>query len=239
MSRWLCRCVAVILSLVPCVTWGQATVSVNAPVGGEVWPAGTVQTIQWSSSAGDNVLIELSRDGGINFDETIFGNTPNDGEQTWTVTGPSTTQARIRVTALGVGGSAASAANFTISEPPFQVTSPIGELDSGLVKIHGETWTARSYFDRERIPVPWRDLVRVYRLWELRGEVRGGRFVQRFAGEQYALPEAIETMRRLRRSQHGVGQGIAVSPADPLNLDGILTPEPRVPSQARRNVEVA
>jgi ATP-dependent Lhr-like helicase len=97
----------------------------------------------------------------------------------------------------------------------------------------------RRVLDRERIPVPWRDLVRVYRLWELRGEVRGGRFVQRFAGEQYALPEAIETMRRLRRSQRGVGQGIAVSPADPLNLDGILTPEPRVPSQARRNVEVA
>jgi ATP-dependent Lhr-like helicase len=97
----------------------------------------------------------------------------------------------------------------------------------------------RRVLDRERCPVPWRDLVRVYRLWELRGEVRGGRFVQRFAGEQYAVPEAVETMRRLRRSQRGAGQGIAVSPADPLNLDGILTPEPRVPSQARRNVEVA
>jgi ATP-dependent helicase Lhr and Lhr-like helicase len=97
----------------------------------------------------------------------------------------------------------------------------------------------RRVLDRERMPVPWRELVRVYRLWELRGEVRGGRFVQRFAGEQYALPEAVETMRRLRRSAKGVGQGLAVSPADPLNLDGILTPEPRVPSQARRNVEVA
>ena len=97
----------------------------------------------------------------------------------------------------------------------------------------------RRVLERERIPVPWRDLVRVYRLWELRGDVRGGRFVQRFAGEQYAEPEAVETMRRLRRSSQGTGQGLAVSPADPLNLDGILTPEPRVPSQTRRNVEVA
>src|SRR6185503_1335607 len=104
-------------------------------------------------------------------------------------------------------------------------------VDSTLVEFAATRLLARygvvfrRVLDRERIPVPWRDLVRVYRLWELRGEVRGGRFVQRFAGEQYALPEAIETMRRLRRSQRGVGQGIAVSPADPLNLDGILTPE--------------
>jgi ATP-dependent Lhr-like helicase len=97
----------------------------------------------------------------------------------------------------------------------------------------------RRILERERIPVPWRDLVRVYRLWELRGDVRGGRFVQRFAGEQYAEPGAVETMRRLRRGSQIAGRGLAVSPADPLNLDGILTPEPRVPSQTRRTVEVA
>ena len=107
----------------------------------------------------------------------------------------------------------------------------------------------RKLLDRERIPVPWRDLVRVYRLEELRGEVRGGRFVQRFAGEQYALPEAIELMRRLRRRAGGAqahAEGHAadqaarlhVAAADPLNLEGILTPEPRVPVQARRRVPV-
>jgi ATP-dependent Lhr-like helicase len=46
----------------------------------------------------------------------------------------------------------------------------------------------RRLIDRERIPVPWRDLVRVYRHQELRGDIRGGRFVQRFSGEQYARP---------------------------------------------------
>jgi len=97
----------------------------------------------------------------------------------------------------------------------------------------------RRLLDRERIPVPWRDLVRVYRLWELRGDVRGGRFVQRFAGEQYALPEAVELMRRLRRTRRGAGAGVKLSASDPLNLEGILTPEPRVPAQARRRVLVA
>jgi ATP-dependent Lhr-like helicase len=97
----------------------------------------------------------------------------------------------------------------------------------------------RRILERERLPVRWRDLVRVYRLWELRGEVRGGRFVQRFAGEQYALPEAVDLLRRLRRSEKDSGAGACVSAADPLNLDGILTPEPRVPSQARRRVLVA
>jgi ATP-dependent helicase Lhr and Lhr-like helicase len=97
----------------------------------------------------------------------------------------------------------------------------------------------RRLLDRERLPVKWRDLVRVYRLWELRGDARGGRFVQRFAGEQYALPDAVEMLRRLRRSEGGTGAGVKLSAADPLNLDGILTPEPRIPSQTRRRVLVA
>jgi ATP-dependent Lhr-like helicase len=106
----------------------------------------------------------------------------------------------------------------------------------------------RRLLERERIPIPWRDLVRVYRHQELKGEVRGGRFVQRFAGEQYALPEAVELMRRLRRGEanvrhlaagKGPRQGIEVAAADPLNLEGVLTPEARIPAQTRRRVQVA
>jgi ATP-dependent Lhr-like helicase len=98
----------------------------------------------------------------------------------------------------------------------------------------------RDLLDRERVPMFWRDLVRVYRRLELRGDVRGGRFVQRFAGEQYALPEAIELMRKLRREHRGPEiTELWVSAADPLNLDGILTPEARVPAQARQRVRVA
>ncbi|HKA25545.1 MAG TPA: DEAD/DEAH box helicase, partial [Candidatus Eisenbacteria bacterium] len=86
----------------------------------------------------------------------------------------------------------------------------------------------RQLLERERLPVPWRDLVRVYRQLELRGEIRGGRFVQRFSGEQFARPEAVELLRRLRRTPAAVEPGeLWVSAADPLNLDGILTPESR------------
>jgi ATP-dependent Lhr-like helicase len=121
----------------------------------------------------------------------------------------------------------------------------------------------RRLLERESLPVPWRDIVRFYRRLELRGELRGGRFVQRFSGEQYALPGAVERMRRLRREGRLEGDapataetgtsngdsagpvgpmpatGLRVSAADPLNLEGILTPEPRIPAQARLRVRVA
>ena len=65
----------------------------------------------------------------------------------------------------------------------------------------------RSLLARERIPMPWRDLVRVYRGLELRGDVRGGRFVGGFTGEQYALPGAVELLRRVRRTTRREGRG--------------------------------
>ena len=74
---------------------------------------------------------------------------------------------------------------------------------------------------------PWRDLLRVYRRLEGRGEIRGGRFVAGFSGEQFALPEAIGTLRQARR-QKATGTMVSISGADPLNLAGILTPGPRL-----------
>jgi ATP-dependent Lhr-like helicase len=74
---------------------------------------------------------------------------------------------------------------------------------------------------------PWRDLLRVYRRLEARGEIRGGRFVAGFSGEQYALPEAVGLMREMRR-RPGSGEWVSLSGADPLNLLGILTPGSRL-----------
>ncbi len=74
---------------------------------------------------------------------------------------------------------------------------------------------------------PWRELLRVLRRLEARGEIRGGRFVAGFSGEQFALPEAIGLLREARRRKH-TGQLISLSGADPLNLVGILTPGPRL-----------
>ena len=76
---------------------------------------------------------------------------------------------------------------------------------------------------------PWRDLLRVYRRLEARGEIRGGRFVSGFSGEQFALPEAIGRLRALRR-QGDTGTWISVSGADPLNLVGIIVPGPKLPA---------
>jgi ATP-dependent Lhr-like helicase len=74
---------------------------------------------------------------------------------------------------------------------------------------------------------PWRELLRVYRRLEGRGEIRGGRFVAGFSGEQFALPDAIGALRDMRR-QPDTDSWVAVSGSDPLNLAGILTPGPRI-----------
>jgi ATP-dependent Lhr-like helicase len=74
---------------------------------------------------------------------------------------------------------------------------------------------------------PWRDLMRVYRRLESRGEIRGGRFVAGFSGEQFALPDAVGMLREVRRKPAS-GAWVSISGADPLNLVGILTPGPRL-----------
>ena len=84
----------------------------------------------------------------------------------------------------------------------------------------------RALLDRENAP-PWRDLLREYRRLEARGEVRGGRFVQRHAGEQFALPEAIPLLRSQRKAP-SAGEEVCLSACDPLNLLGTLLPGERV-----------
>jgi ATP-dependent Lhr-like helicase len=76
---------------------------------------------------------------------------------------------------------------------------------------------------------PWRELLRCCRRLEARGEIRGGRFVAGFSGEQYAAPEAVTLLREARRKPQA-GHYLSLSGADPLNLVGILTPGARLPS---------
>ncbi len=92
----------------------------------------------------------------------------------------------------------------------------------------------RDLVAREPMTVPWRDLLWAFRRMEARGIVRGGRFVSGFVGEQYALPEAVDQLRRVRRmerrSEHGEpGEIVTLSAVDPLNLTGVLLPGPKVP----------
>ncbi|HXW72191.1 MAG TPA: DEAD/DEAH box helicase [Methylocella sp.] len=88
----------------------------------------------------------------------------------------------------------------------------------------------RRLLEREAAWLPqWRDLLRVYRKLEARGEIRGGRFVAGFAGEQYALPEAVGLMREIKRKPLN-GETVSLSGADPLNLIGIITPDGKLPA---------
>jgi ATP-dependent Lhr-like helicase len=82
---------------------------------------------------------------------------------------------------------------------------------------------------REPLAPPWRELIRHYRRLEARGEIRGGRFLAGVGGEQFAIPDAVEVARTVRRTRLS-GQRIEVSGVDPLNLTGIVTPGPRVPA---------
>jgi ATP-dependent Lhr-like helicase len=88
---------------------------------------------------------------------------------------------------------------------------------------------------REAMNVPWRELARVYRRLEARGEIRGGRFVTGLSGEQFALPDAVERLREVRRSAHD-GRLLTIGAADPLNLSGIITGEERVRASAANRI---
>jgi ATP-dependent Lhr-like helicase len=102
-----------------------------------------------------------------------------------------------------------------------------------LLKRYGVIF--RRLLTRESNAAPWRDLARVYRRLEARGEIRGGRFVTGMSGEQFALPEAIERLREIRR-QGPDGRLVVISAADPLNLVGILTSGERVRAVAANRI---
>src|SRR5207253_2008475 len=87
----------------------------------------------------------------------------------------------------------------------------------------------------ESILPKWRELQMAFKRLEDRGEVRGGRFVSGFLGEQFALPVAVESLRATRKLAP-TGETIVVSAADPLNLVGILVPGDRVPAISGKSV---
>jgi ATP-dependent Lhr-like helicase len=89
----------------------------------------------------------------------------------------------------------------------------------------------RRLLARESYGVTWRELIRVYRTLEARGEIRGGRFVSGMSGEQFALPDAVDRLREIRRSNADETL-VVISGVDPLNLTGIVTPGDRIRAAA-------
>jgi len=94
----------------------------------------------------------------------------------------------------------------------------------------------RDLLARENLAPAWRDLLMALRRMEARGEIRGGRFVSGFVGEQFARPEAVDLLRSIRRTPSGMT--LQVAAADPLNLAGIVLPGSRVSPLAVQSVEL-
>jgi ATP-dependent Lhr-like helicase len=92
----------------------------------------------------------------------------------------------------------------------------------------------RELLTRESIQLPWREVLIALRRLEDRGEIRGGRFVSGFLGEQFALPVAADSLR-VSRSQEPTQELIRIAAADPLNLVGILLPGDRIPANSGRS----
>ena len=93
----------------------------------------------------------------------------------------------------------------------------------------------RRMIEREALAVSWYELGRVFRRWEASGEIRGGYFVGGVSGEQFALPEAIGSLRSIRKAE-ATGDLVVLSAADPLNLVGILTPGRRIAAIAANRI---
>jgi photosystem II stability/assembly factor-like uncharacterized protein len=124
----------------------QPALTLVTPNGGESWPVGSAQTLQWTSQfMNGNVRIELSRDGGIAFPETLLANTANDGSEAWTVTGPQSTAARVRVVSIADSTvKSASAGNFSILQPAIAVLSPNGGEDWQVDSVRTIQWSSQA-----------------------------------------------------------------------------------------------
>jgi ATP-dependent Lhr-like helicase len=126
------------------------------------------------------------------------------------------------------GGRASSAGRWSLLRRDDQNAprEPAIEAQAwALLRRYGVVF--RRLLTREANAAPWRELARTYRRLEARGEIRGGRFVSGMSGEQFALPDAVDTLREIRRTPAD-GRLITISAADPLNATGIITVGERV-----------
>ena len=125
-----------------------------------------------------------------------------------------------RWSALGAGKSSDPGATFSEQ-------ADLAVLCEALLRRYGIVF--RAVLERETLLPPWRHLLRYLRRMEDRGEVHGGRFVDGFSGEQFALPEATGLLRRHAKTPDQE-QLKVINATDPLNLGGIITPGVKTPA---------
>ncbi|HYW25167.1 MAG TPA: helicase-related protein, partial [Terriglobales bacterium] len=145
-------------------------------------------------------------------------------------------QYRPRLRRAGSRSAARSGGRWSLIEPA-PATEDADELAEALAEQLLARWGVvfRDLLVRETFTVPWREVLWALRRMEARGTIRGGRFVTGFSGEQYALPEAIDTLRAVRKTERS-GEIVTVSAADPLNLVGIVLPGARIPALGANSI---
>jgi ATP-dependent Lhr-like helicase len=114
----------------------------------------------------------------------------------------------------------------TVGEAAVRREAQVESACMVLLRRYGVVF--RDLMERETAMPRWRDLLWMYRRLEARGVVRGGRFVSGFGGEQFALPEALESLRELRLKDAGQRAPITFAAADPMNLVAVVIPGERV-----------
>ena len=135
---------------------------------------------------------------------------------------------RARISGVQAGGRWSALPGPAADE--FNGEDRVQYLAEAMVRRYGIVF--RALLARDRGLPPWRAWLRVYRRMEARGELRGGRFVGGFSGEQFAAPAAVQELRAMRR-RNNFASGIRISSADPANLTGVLSPR-RIPTQPAR-----
>jgi ATP-dependent helicase Lhr and Lhr-like helicase len=143
---------------------------------------------------------------------------------------------RHRLRRAGTHSGGRSAGRWSLV-PATVATEDADELAEALAEQLLARWGVvfRDLMAREIFTVPWREVLWALRRMEARGTIRGGRFVNGFSGEQYAVPAAVEALRAVRKTER-TGENIRISAADPLNLVGIVLPGPRVPALMTNSV---
>lgn len=121
----------------PASTLATCSITLTSPVGGETWSINSAHNITWNSvAAGSTIRIEVSRDGGSTW-STLTNGTPNNGSYSWSVTGPTTTQARVRVSSVSVTGCQdTSRSNFTVANPDGGVINVVRNFAFGNQKVN-------------------------------------------------------------------------------------------------------
>jgi len=128
-----------------------------------------------------------------------------------------------------------SAGRWTLLYAREAATRPMPAEAVAWVLLNRYGVVFRELLGRENFPIRWREMLVTLRRLEDRGDVRGGRFVDGFLGEQFALPLAVDSLRAARKAPAS-GEHVTVSAADPLNLVGIIVPGERVPANSGRSV---